>query len=79
MKKAPTKRSAALFNPDQVQNIVASSARCNDIFDELKEILGRASQQLQGIYKSTAKSRNASSKIKLSTLERLKWPCLQLP
>lgn len=77
MRKTPTKRSAGLFNPDQVQNIVASSARCKEIFDELKDILGRASQQLRGIYKSTAKSHIASSKIKLSTLERWKWPFLQ--
>lgn len=42
----PNKNSIGLFNPDQVQNIEASSARCKDIFDELKNTLAKASKQL---------------------------------
>ncbi|KAF6238410.1 hypothetical protein HO173_003377 [Letharia columbiana] len=76
-KKMPSKKSTAIFNPDQVQNIVASSTRCKKIFDELKNILGKASQQLRDVYKKKTKSQDASAKIKLSRLERMKWPFLQ--
>ena len=77
MKKTSTKKSAGMFNPDQIQNIVTFSTRCKEIFDELKFILSKASQQLRNVYKSTAKSHDTSSKIRLSRLERLKWPFLQ--
>ena len=51
-KTMPTKKSAGMFNPDQVLNILSSSARCKDIFDELKDILRKASQQLRDVYKN---------------------------
>ncbi len=73
----PTKRSAGMFKPDQIQNILASSTRCKAIFDELKHILGKASQQLRDVYKSNTKSQDPSPKIKLSGLERMRWPFLQ--
>lgn len=76
-KEMHTERSARMFHPYQVQNITASSTRCNEIFDELKDILGKASQQLRGIYKSTTKSQSGSSKIKLSKMERMRWPFLR--
>lgn len=76
-KKLPNRKSAGLFHPDQVQNIKSSSARCNDIFDELKDILAKASRQLRDVYKSTAKDQNVSPRIKLSRYERTKWPFLQ--
>ena len=47
------------------------------MFDKLREILGKASQQLRDVYKSTSKSQDASPKIKLSRLERMRWPFLQ--
>ena len=77
MNKTSTKKSAGMFHPDQIQNIVTSSTRCKEIFDELKIVLSKASQQLRKVYKSTAKSHDTSSKIKLSRLERMKWPFLQ--
>lgn len=73
----PNKNSIGLFNPDQVQNIKASSVRCKAIFDELKNTLAKASKQLRDVYKSTTKSQTPSPKIKLSTLERMRWPFLQ--
>ena len=66
-----------MFRPDQVQNIEATSTRCKEIFDKLRDLLGKASQQLRAIYKSTAKSHEQSPKIKLSNLERMKWPFFQ--
>lgn len=77
MNKIPTRKSAAMFNPDQVRNILASSIKCREIFDELKDILGKASQQLRDVYKSSTKSHDLSPKIKLSKLERMKWPFLR--
>lgn len=77
MEESPTKRSAGMFRPDQVQNIEATSTRCKEIFDKLRDLLGKASQQLRAIYKSTAKSHEQSPKIKLSNLERMKWPFFQ--
>ena len=77
MRELPTKRSAGMFNLDQVQNIEASSNRCKEIFDDLRSLLGKASQQLRSIYESPAKSHEPSPKIKLSKLERMKWPFLQ--
>ena len=76
-KKTPFKGSTGMFKPDQVQNIVISSTKCKRIFDELKEILGKASQQLRNAYKSTSKSKDTFSRIRLSRLERMKWPFLQ--
>ena len=73
----PTKKSAGMFRPDQIQNILASSTRCQAIFDELKHILGKASQQLRDMYKSAAKRQEPSPKIKLSGFERMRWPFLQ--
>lgn len=77
MEESPTKRAAGMFRPDQVQNIEATSTRCKEIFDKLRDLLGKASQQIRAIYKSTAKSHEQSPKIKLSNLERMKWPFLQ--
>ena len=77
MKESPTKRSAGMFRRDQVQNIEATSTRCKEIFDELRNLLSKASQQLRAIYKPTAKSHEQSPKIKLSNLERMKWPFFQ--
>ena len=77
MEESPTKRSAGMFRPDQIQNIEATSTRCKEIFDKLRDLLGKASQQLRAIYKSTAKSHEQSPKIKLSNLERMKWPFFQ--
>ena len=75
--ETPTKKSALMFKPEQVQNIKIYSGRCDEIFKELKEILGKASQQLRGVYKLTAKGQAAPPKIMLSKLERMKWPFLQ--
>ena len=75
--KVPTKKLVAMFRPDQIQNIQASSTKCQAIFDDLKHILGKASQQLRDLYKPTTKSQDPSPKIKLSRLERMKWPFLQ--
>ena len=72
-----SKRLTGIFKPDQVQHIETSSAKCKHIFDELKEILGKASQQLRNAYKSTSKSNVTFSRIRLSRLERMKWPFLQ--
>lgn len=77
MEESPTKRSAGMFHLDQIQNIKATSTRCKEIFDKLRDLLGKASQQLRAIYKSTAKSHEQSPKIKLSNLERMKWPFFQ--
>lgn len=77
MAKLPRKKSAELFKPDQVENIKASSTRCKAIFDELKDVLAKASQQLRNVYKSNAKGHYTSPGIKLSRLERMKWPFLQ--
>ena len=76
-KNTASKRLTGIFNPDQVQNIEISSTKCKHIFDELKEILGKASQQLRNAYTSTSKSKNTFSRIRLSRLERMKWPFLQ--
>ena len=73
----PTKKSVGMFKDDQVENIKASSTRCEGIFNELKDILGKASQQLRDVDKSTTKTHDAFPKIKLSRLERMKWPFLQ--
>lgn len=77
IEESPTKRSTGMFRPDQVRNIEATSTRCQEIFDKLRDLLGKASQQLRAIYKSTAKSHEQSPKIKLSNLERMKWPFFQ--
>ena len=77
MKTPPKKKSAGMFRDDQIQNIKSISIRCNEIFDELKRILRKASQQLRDVYDSTPKAPNASPKIKLSKIERMKWPFLQ--
>ena len=76
-KKTPSNKSSGIFKPDQVENVMITSIKCEHIFDELKKILGRASQQLRKLYNSTSKNNDASSKIKLSSLERMKWPFLQ--
>ena len=75
-KSTPTRKSRGMFHPDQVEKIEASSGRCKEIFDDLKAVLSKASQQLRDVYKSNAKSQQGSVKIKLSRLERLKWPFL---
>ena len=72
-----SKRLTGIFKPDQVQHIEISSTKCKHIFDELKEILGKASQQLRNAYTSTSKSNDTFSRIRLSRLERMKWPFLQ--
>ena len=72
-----SKRLTGIFKPDQVQHIEISSTKCKHIFDELKEILGKASQQLRNAYKSASKSNDTFSRIRLSRLERMKWPFLQ--
>ena len=80
MEKPPKKNSTGLFWPDQVRNIEASSIECKEIFDQLRGIFCKASQQLREVYKrdkSTAKSLATPPKIKLSRMERLKWPFLQ--
>ena len=77
MKDTTTKESAAMFKHGQVQHIWDCSSRCQDIFNDLKYILGRASQQLRQVYKSTNNNHDTSPKIKLSKMERLKWPFLQ--
>ena len=51
MEESPTKRTAGMFRLDQVQNIEATSTKCKEIFDELRNLLGKASQQLRAIYK----------------------------
>ena len=76
-KNTASKRLTGIFKPDQVQHIEISSIKCKHIFDELKEILGKASQQLRNAYKSTSKSNDTFSRIRLSRLERMKWPFLQ--
>ena len=80
MEKPPKSNSTGMFRPDQVENIKASSIECKVIFDQLKAILGKASQQLREVYKrdkSTAKSHATPPKIELSKIERMKWPFLQ--
>ena len=80
MKKPPEKNSTGMFWPDQVRNIEASSIECKVVFDQLDGIFCKASQQLRKVYKrdkSTAKSLATPPKIKLSRMERLKWPFLQ--
>ena len=80
MKKPPEKNSTGMFWPDQVRNIEASSIECKVVFDQLEGIFCKASQQLREVYKrdkSTAKSLATPPKIKLSRMERLKWPFLQ--
>ena len=76
-KNTASKRLTGIFKPDQVQHIEISSTKCKHIFDELKEILGKASQQLRNAYKSTSKNNDTFSRIRLSRLERMKWPFLQ--
>ena len=80
MEKTPKKNSTGMFWPDQVRNIRASSNECKEIFDQLEAIFCGASQQLREVYKrdkSSAKSLATPPKIKLSRMERLKWPFLQ--
>ena len=80
MKKPSKKNSTGMFWPDQVRNIEASSVECKEIFDQLEGIFGKANQQLREVYKrdkSTARSLATLPKIKLSSMERLKWPFLQ--
>ena len=79
MKKPPKRNSTGMFWPDQVRNIEASSIECKEIFDQLEAIFCKASQQIREIYKrdkSTAKSHATPPKIKLSKMERIKWPFL---
>ena len=78
MKKQPKTNSSRMFWPDQVENIVSISTRCNEIFDRLKHILSKASQQLRDVYESTPKGPDPSPKIKLSKVEQLRWPFLKL-
>ena len=80
MKKPSKKNSTGMFWPDQVRNIRASSNECKEIFDQLEAIFCGASQQLREVYKrdkSSAKSLATPPQIKLSRMERLKWPFLQ--
>ena len=80
MKKPPKKNSTGMFWPDQVRNIRVSSNECKEIFDQLEAIFCKASQQLREVYKrdkTSAKSLATPPKIKLSRMERLKWPFLQ--
>ena len=80
MKKPPKKNSTGMFWPDQVQSIEASSLKCKEIFEQLQGILVKANKQLREVYKrdkSIAKSLATLPKIKLSSMERLKWPFLQ--
>ena len=76
-KKTSSNKSTGIFKPDQVENVMITSIKCEHIFDELKKILERASQQLRNLYNSTSKNNDPSSRIKLSSLERMKWPFLQ--
>ena len=76
-KTTPHKKSAAMFTLSQIQDIKASSIRCEEIFDELKRILSKASKQLQDVYQSPSKGHGNSPRIKLSRLEQMKWPFLQ--
>ena len=75
--KVSTKSAVKMFHPHQIQNIVVSSTRCKEIFAELKEILGKANQQLREVHKSTTNSQNSSRKIELSRMKRMRWPFLQ--
>lgn len=75
--KISTRNAVEMFHPHQIQNIVAFSNRCKEIFEELREILSKANQQLREIHKSNTKSQNASPKIELSRMQRMRWPFLQ--
>lgn len=75
--KKSRKRAVEMFRPDQIENIMASSTICREVFEELKEILTKASQQLREIHESATKSQNVSTKIELSRIERMRWPFLQ--
>lgn len=75
--KMSTKRAVEMFHSHQIQNIVAFSTECKEIFEELKKILSKANQQLREVHKSTTKSQNASPKIELSRSDRMRWPFLQ--
>ena len=77
MKKPPEQYSIGMFRPDQEDYIVSISTRCKEIFDELKIILSKASQQLRDVYKSGPKGSRPPTKIKLSKIEHVKWPFLQ--
>ena len=80
MDKSLMNNSTGMFRPDQVRNIEASSIECKEIFDQLEGILSKANQQLRELYKrdkSTVKSLPIPPKIKLSSIERFKWPFLQ--
>ena len=76
-KRNSFKKSGGMFHPDQIQNIKASSDRCKGMFDDLKAVLGKASQQLRDVCKAKAKGQEGPMKIRLSRLERMKWPFLQ--
>ena len=76
-KDMDTMNSTGMFHNYQIQNIIAFSIRCREIFEELEDILGKANQQLRDMYKSNMESQAASSRIKLSKRECKKWPFLQ--
>lgn len=78
MEKPPEQYSIGMFRSDQVDYIVSISNRCDGIFDELRIILSKASQQLRDVYKSAPKGPRPPTKIKLSKIEHMKWPFLQL-
>lgn len=59
-----------IFNASGLETILKLASRCSRLFDSLSESLRNASQQLE------SKTTN-TGKVKLSHVERLKWPFLK--
>ena len=61
----------SIFNQGGLETTRTSAAMCGRIFEEIKMEIGRASEQLRNCRKISG------GKVKLSKLEKLKWPFLQ--
>ena len=67
--------SVSILNPEGLETTRTAAAMCERIFSEIEKEVKKASEQLRTYKKGLGKM--LGEKIKLSTIEKTKWPFLQ--
>ena len=73
LNKNDNDKAVSVFNKDGLATTQASADACKSVFQELDDVLKRASQQIRENRNKTALGHN----IVLSKHERMRWPFLQ--
>lgn len=75
MTQETTVGGTSILNPEGLETTRTAAAMCERIFSEIEKEVKRASEQLRTYKKGLGKM--LGEKIKLSTIEKTKWPFLQ--